>query len=557
MSRLPPDPPRNNLDPYAGRWVAKIGSRVVGQGGIPAQALQAAKLSRFKESPQVSYVPTFKPLAFSPILEQICAAMPHVSPLYLVGGAVRDAMIGHTSHDLDFVVPRDALQLSRRLADALGGAYYSLDQARGTGRVVITEPNGTRMVLDFAVQRGPTLETDLRARDFTINAMAVDVKQPQALLDPLGGSADLRTGKLRACSPTTFTEDPLRILRGVRLAGAYSLRVLTETRQQMGQAISGLSRSSPERLRDELFRMLDGPKPAASMRALDNLGVLPYVLPELLALKGVTQSPPHVSDVFEHTLDVIQKLETLLGVLAPNHDPETAANLTMGVVTLRLGRYRRHLNTHLLTPFTPDRCLRPLLFLAALYHDVSKPVTRQQGEDGRIHFYKHEHVGAKVASRRAKALRLSNPECVRIKTIIQNHMRPLLLAQTGQSPTRRAVYRFFRDTGSAGVDISLLSLADVLAAHGSAIPQDFWGRHLDVVSALLDAWWENRTAIVSPPSLLNGKDLIDTFQLDPGPVIGRLLEEIREAQANGHVHSKKEALELVRSKLETDLSNSK
>lgn len=557
MSKLTPDPPRNNSDPYAGRWVAKIGNRLVGQGGTPGQALQAAKLSRIKESPQVSYVPTYKPLAFSPLLERICATLPHDSPLYLVGGAVRDALLGLTTHDLDFVVPKEALQIGRRVANTLGGAFYPLDQERETGRVIITEPDGTRLVLDFAVQRGPSLESDLRARDFTINAMAVDINQPQALLDPLGGGADLRTRKLRACSPTTFMEDPLRILRGVRLAGAYTLKILTETRQQMGQAVSGLSSISPERLRDELFRMLDGRQPAASMRALDILGVLPYVLPEISALKGVTQSPPHVSDVFTHTLEVIQKLENLLGVLAPEHDPETAANLTLDLVALNLGRYREQINAHLLIPFTPDRCLRPLLFLAALYHDVSKPDTRQQGEDGRIHFYKHERVGAKVAAKRAKALRLSNSECGRIKTIVLNHMRPQFLVQTGQPPTRRAVYRFFRDTGSAGVDVSLLSLADVLATHGLAILPDLWGSHLDVVRVLLEAWWENRNKSVSPPSLLNGKDLIDTFHLEPGPYIGCLLEAIREAQARGSVHNRKDALQLVQSKLDIDHSSSK
>jgi putative nucleotidyltransferase with HDIG domain len=208
-------------------------------------------------------------------------------------------------------------------------------------------------------------------------------------------------------------------------------------------------------------------------------------------LKGVEQAAPHIHDVWTHTLEVIGKLEALLEALAPEYDPDKAANLMLGLAVLRLGRYRQQLTEHLTTMLTPDRSVRSLLFLAALYHDVGKPSTRKVDEKGRLRFLTHDEVGAAMASRRAKALHLSNAEAERLATIVRHHMRPLLLAQLDELlPTRRAIYRFFRDCGPAGVDICILSLADVLGMYGTTLPQELWAKHLDVVRVLLEAWWE-------------------------------------------------------------------
>jgi hypothetical protein len=187
-----------------------------------------------------------------------------------------------------------------------------------------------------------------------------------------------------------------------------------------------------------------------------------------------------------------------------------------------------------------------LLLFAALYHDIGKPRTRQVEEDGRIRFLQHEIVGRKMISERAHRLRLSNNEIERIKTVVKNHLRPILLAQSGNLPTRRAIYRFFRDTGPAGVDICLLSMADVLATYGASLPQKIWINHLDIVRTLLEAWWEQPEERVAPPALVNGHDLVDLFDLEPGPYIGQLLEAIREAQAIGEIRTREEALSLVR-----------
>lgn len=489
------------------------------------------------------------PFVFARRLEQVRAALPAGLPAYLVGGAVRDALLGCPTHDLDFVLPRQGLEMARRVANTLGGAYYPLDEARDTGRVVLVAADGEREMLDFSVLRGPDLESDLRARDFTLNAIAIALEAPLTLIDPLGGAADLRNRQLRACAPTAFLDDPLRILRGVRLSAALHCRLLPETSQAMRQAVIGLARVSPERLRDELFKLLDSPQPAASLRVLDLFGALQAVLPELAALKGVVQSSPHVWDVWEHTLSVVQKLDGLLNVLAPQPDPDSSANLTMGLIVLQLGRFREQLAAHLGARLNPARSLRSLLFLAALYHDIGKPQTRRV-EAGRVRFFEHDDAGAALAQARGRALRLSGEENDRFRQIVAYHLRPLHLVQTGRPPTRRAIYRFFRAAGPSGVDVCLLSLADALGTYETSLPQELWNRHLEVVRALLEAWWEHPSERVDPQPLVSGRDLMADLALPPGPEIGWLLEAIREAQAAGQVGTRAEALALAKALLE-------
>ncbi len=529
--------------------MARLRGLIIAHGGTPEQARRAAKKSRHKEVPEIVYMPASEPLPVSPLLSVVVGALPPEQPLYLVGGAVRDALMGRVGHDLDFALPGDALRVARRVADRIGAAFFPLDDERGTARLVLIHDDGRRDVLDFAAFRGPDLETDLRNRDFTLNALALDV-HAQALFDPLGGAADLRAKRLRACSLTAFTDDPVRILRAVRLAAAFGLHIVPGTRQAMKDAVPDLSRVSPERQRDELFRILEGPRPAASLRALDMLGVLPVFLPELPSLKGVGQPQPHVNDVWVHTLSALGHLESILAALSPKYDPDTASDLVNGLLVLRLGRYREKFAEHFAVSLNTDRSLRGLLFLAALYHDVAKPLARTTDENGRLRFWGHDVEGAEMAARRAQSLHLSNDEIDHLRRIIRNHMRVHFhtsrMDGEGKLPSRRAVYRFFRDTREAGVDVILLALADLRATYEHTLPQDTWAAALDVSRVLLENWWEKPAETIAPPQLLNGRDVMQAFDLAPGPLIGQLLEAIREAQATGIVSARKDALDFGR-----------
>ena len=495
----------------------------------------------------------YQPLTETVLFQRIRLALPERLPVYLVGGAVRDAMLRRPVHDMDFVLPESALRVGRRVADALGGAYYPLDEVRQYARVVLIE-NGSRMVIDFAVYQGPDLESDLRNRDFTVNAMAAPLHSA-GLVDPLEGAADLRAKLLRACTPDSLQADPVRILRGVRLAAALRFRLEPGTLQLMRQAVPAMEGTSVERLRDELFRLLESPNPAASLDSLHRLGALERLLPEVTALVGVGQSAPHQDDVYTHTLEVVRQLCVLVGVLAPEFNPDSAANLNLGLVSMRLGRFRQQLGAHLAEELIPGRGLYPLLLLAALYHDAGKALTRQVDPAGKVTFYQHPEESERLLRQRLDAFHLSNAEIDRAALLVAHHMRPLLLLQGEGLPSRRAIYRFFRAAGQAGVDVCLHSLADTLATYGPTLPAELWQKQLDMVRLLLEAWWEHPQEQVAPSPLLNGNDLLREFGRPPGPWVGRLLEALREAQASGEVSQRDEALQLVRSLMAQEAAN--
>ncbi len=533
---------------YAGRWVALVRGKVVAQGTTRQDALLAARQARRKDRLEIKYMPEMP--VQSPLIERVRAFLPAGLPVYLVGGAVRDAVLGRETHDLDFTLPFDALNFARSLAHKLSGAFFPLDEQNDTARIVLQNLDGSRDILDFAGFRGDSLEADLRGRDFTINAVAMDIHTGQ-ISDPLGGLGDLRAKRIRACAETTFTDDPARILRAVRQAAALGFHIDPETRKMMKAAVPLLINISPERQRDELFKMLDGPQPHASLRALELLGVFPIFLPELPALKGVQQSAPHVHDVWTHTLAVLRHLEDLLATLAPHYDESKGnADLFNGLLVLRLGRYRQQIGAHLGFTLNADRSARALLFFAALYHDVNKPQTQTTEENGRIRFLGHEQQGALTALRRGMALHLSNDELDRLKLLVRHHMRfhfhVSRKAESGADPTRRAIYRFFREMGEAGVSLVLLALADVRATYDHALTQEHWITNLDVARALLEAYYEKSEEIVRPAPLLNGSDLINEFKIKPGPEIGKLLEAIRETQAAGQIATRQEALAFAR-----------
>jgi putative nucleotidyltransferase with HDIG domain len=463
-----------------------------------------------------------------------------------VGGAVRDVLLGRPLRDWDFAVEYGAMKLARAVADALGGAYYPLDEERDTGRVVIVEEDGVRLDLDFAALRGDSLEVDLLARDFTINAMALD--ETGAVIDVTGGLADLEDGFVRAVSDQAFQDDPLRLLRAVRIAAELGFEIEPQTAAWMQRDAHLLTEPSAERVRDEFVRTLSLPDAAASLERLDAFGLLAIVLPELESLKGVEQSPPHRHGVWRHTLTVVDVLEGVVAVVTGQQGEPSSVDVpstAWGDLARVLGQFAGNVAAHLAIEVSGGHNRSQLLKLAALLHDVGKPKTQSEGDDGRIHFYNHEVVGAQMAAARLRELRFSRDEVERVRTIVGAHMRPPHLACVDRI-TRRAVYRFFRATSCGGVDVVLLSLADHLATWGPNLREERWARRLEVAETLLTHWFDRYEETVEPLPLLTGGELIAELSLEPGPRIGRLLRTLQEAQAAGEVQTQEEALALVR-----------
>jgi tRNA nucleotidyltransferase/poly(A) polymerase len=543
-----------NHSSYAGRWVARVRGKVIAQGATREEALRASQQARYKERPEIIYMPPSFPL--HPLIEEIKRILPPEQEVHLVGGAVRDMLLSRLSSDLDLALPSNGISLARKVANALKADFLALDEERDTGRVIVTQEDGSHIHIDFATYRGNSLEADLRARDFTINALAYDLRI-DTIIDPLDGAKDLREKIIRACSDTSLADDPVRILRAVRQAAAFGFRIDKSTRELMKQAADQLSRISPERLRDELFKMLQGPKPDAAIRALEMLGVLPHFLPELVPLKGVEQTTPHVYDVWTHTLAVIASLDDILSSLRINYSAENTNDMLTGLLTLRLGRYREQFASHFAMPLNPERSMRSLLFFAALYHDVSKPQTKTVEESGRIRFFDHDEQGAEVAAERARAFNLSNDEIERLRKIIKLHMRIHSFASRlegdGQTPSRKAIYRFFRDADGAGIDLVLIALADVRGTRATTLAQETWVAYLDIARLLLENYWERPEEIVAPPRLLNGNELMQELGIKPGPQVGRILESIRENQAAGKIETREQAIAFAHEELTKDI----
>ena len=543
-----------STSPYAGRWVARVRGRIVAQGGTPEQALHAAQKSRHKEKLEIIYMPNS--FSHSPIIDKVRDALPD-QEIHLVGGAVRDLLLNRVSSDLDFALPSNGISSARKVANKLQVDFMVLDDERDTGRVIFSDTDGKRIFLDFATYRGANLEEDLRARDFTINAIAYDLHK-ETIIDPLDGTSDLRAKLIRTCSPTSISNDPIRILRAIRQAAKFEFRIELETRKALKQAANQLPNISPERTRDEIFKILEGPKPDASIRALEMLGVFPHLLPELSAMKGVEQSPPHIYDVWEHTLSVLGYLGAIIASLRVGYSADETNDMLTGFLTLRIGRFREQSAEHFAKSLNTDRSVRAALFFAALYHDVQKPATRSVDESGQIRFFDHDIQGAEVASNRGRDLNLSNDEIERIEKIVKHHMRfhffTSRLEGDKQEPSRKAIYRFFRDAGEAGIDLVLLGLADLRGTYGHSLTQKTWIAALDIARILLENYWEKPEEAIAPPRLLDGNELMKELNLQPGRIIGQLLETVREGQATGKISTREEALEFARNeknKLET------
>jgi len=479
------------------------------------------------------------------------------APAYLVGGTVRDQMLkaqrvarraSSRPYDLDFAVPGDGQRVARRVADAMGGAYYPLDPERGVGRAVLAEDQGQVRFVDVSRFQGPDLMSDLAGRDFTINAMALDVTcDPPRLVDPHGGQTDLEAGQLRAVSHRAIRDDPVRGLRAVRFAAQLAFEIEAGTQRLIRDAAPDLADVSAERTRDELSKILSLPCTAHSLRRLDALHLLAEVLPEVTALKGLAQTGRHRWDAYEHTLQAVAELETLLPLDGKPPHPDIP--------------FPDQVADHLSIVLTGGHSRRLLLTLAALLHDVGKAETVTIDDSGQVHFIGHERVGAGMAANVLRRTRFSKDAQWLVETIIRHHLRPLQLMWQGVA-SKRAIHRFYRDTGDAGVEVALLSLADNRATAGyddaSQSSEDVSSEDVssedasseeaheyealvEIVTSLLDAYFNRQRTVVAPPPLLTGRDLIDQFGLEEGPAIGRLLAALREAQATGQVTTRDEA----------------
>jgi tRNA nucleotidyltransferase/poly(A) polymerase len=475
--------------------------------------------------------------------------------VYLVGGAVRDLILRRPLHDLDFVMAERPIRVAKRVARRLDAGFFVLDDERHTARVVHTLPDGQTFPLDFVQFTGSHLETDLRNRDFTLNAMAIDLAEPERVIDPLGGQADLEAGILQTCSDRALLDDPVRVLRAVRQAHQFGFNYAPGLMAQMREAAKLLPQTAVERQRDEFFKILEGPNPAAGVHDCWEAGILAVMLSPLMAQADIPASPPHHYPLLEHTFKAVAVYQKILeGVVSPLSPPRAGEMDSipwwLAAVKEALGAFSNEAGAYLTGAVTPGRTVWGLALLGALLHDVAKPATLSEGEDGRLHFYGHDKAGSEMAWDLARGLQLSNAEAEWAQTFVRYHMRLLPMVRKGHEPTRKRIYHFYRNTGRTGVAIALFSLADTVATYGPDLSKAHWETSLMVVRALLAAWWDEQDSVIAPKPLLNGNDLKREFELRPGKQLGELLAALVEAQAAGEVRTIEEARAFIARELE-------
>ena len=436
--------------------------------------------------------------------------------LHLVGGSVRDAWLRRPTSDYDIVAPGDAIRVARRLADKLDADIYVMDRERGVARLFVKD-GGEKLCIDFADQRGGSLDADLRDRDFTMNAMAADLLgDVGALMDPLGGAADLQAKILRRCSPTAIASDPIRGLRAVRLSTQFNLKIHPDTALDIRQRANDLRATSAERIRDEFFKLLALQRAARALRVCQHLGLLRAILPQV------------AGDDMQQRLSVVQRLAAVLTAISSRRSDNTAAAFDLGMLTIQLDRFRPNLQAHIAQPYGNGRKRAQLLILAALLQ------------------------GLEPAQSPAESLRLSQDEA--------RVLEPLLCRQQpvkiGAQWTRLQQHRYWHQLGAGGIDVILLGAASEMARQGAAMQQDSWLALVEQITQLLDGYFNQRDSLVNPPLLLNGRDVMRLLGLRSGPQIGAALNALREAQVTGAVGSVEQARSFVEG-LAADLPDSR
>jgi putative nucleotidyltransferase with HDIG domain len=460
------------------------------------------------------------------------AALAEIAPrhghAWLVGGAVRDALLGRQTPDFDLAVQGAVPALARELGRRAGGHAFQLSDEFGAWRVRSHEQDWQ---VDLTPLMGETLEQDLRRRDLTINAIARELDGDGELIDPCGGVGDLQARRLRSVGPESFTADPLRVLRLTRMAAELGFSADQGTLQLAAAAASALADVAAERVFTELKLTLSSERAVDGLELAQSIGATAAVLPELDALRGLEQSDYHHLDVFNHTLATVQAAIDL------HNDPAAYFGELAPALMAVLGE-----------PLANDLTRGQALRFGALLHDIAKPLTFALTADGRPTFFEHDRRGAQLATEILTRLRASDRLIQHAAALTRDHLRLGFLVHE-RPLSARAVYRYLATCEPVEVDVTVLSVADRLATLGRNSERAV-ALHLELARELLAAalaWRRDR-----PRSPIAGDELAQELGITPGPQLGRLLSELTEAAYAGELGERRSVIEHARRWLSDD-----
>lgn len=442
---------------------------------------------------------------------------------YLVGGTIRDILIKSCiGNDFDFAVQGNGTAFAKSFANKIGGSFFVLDEKRDISRVV----SGKKLQVDFSGLNN-NIEEDLRLRDFTINSMAVPLdsmfNNNIILLDPLNGKTDINNRVLRASSQNSINGDPLRIMRAFRFSSSFGFSMDEELLNQIRKHCEDLNKVSIERVRGELFMVLEMSAAYKTLMDMDNAGVLKSLFPEIESWKGFFQGGWHVHDLFDHSMNSVGMAEEILNRL-----------------DIYFPEYGKNISDYMAEEIEENVTRRGLVKIAAFMHDSGKLFTRTM-ENGRGRFIGHEKKSEEFNTDLARRLKMGRRTELILRGLTANHMRILGLSKLS-SITPRAKYRFFRDNDIYGLDLLILSLADAMA---TPVEDRKFDEFKGLIGNLAGYYFEE--FVKEPPApLLTGKDIMGLLEIPQGKEIGRMKEAIREGEAMGKISSKKEAVDYLK-----------
>lgn len=458
-----------------------------------------------------------------PVLETVgeIARATRVS-VYLVGGVVRNLILGSPAPpDYDFALSGGVASIAAKAAGRLNGTAFILDKDAPSHRVVF-KGDGRTLNLDFSPIKGAGITDDLMARDFTVDAMAVDLRVlfergDGVILDPCNGMKDAKEGVLRVTSPEVFKADPLRLLRAIRLSQQYGLRITPEAIRLMKAGAGMLRNVSPERIRDELVAVFSCKGTSASIRAMYRTRLMESIIPEM---GGWVKRTDY--DILGHTLAALDEAEALLD------------GITAQIFGLHHSRIRRHFAT------SAGRINRAAFFkLAAFFHDIGKPSAMVRDSAG-LRFWGHDSTGGLMVMDILKRLKFSRRSSGEISKLVKNHHRVFALADL-HNPSGRAKSHLLRCVGvDLGIDLLCLALIDARATRGSEDP-GLLAVVRDMTAFYYDVYTKKR-----PGPVLTGTEIMKTFRIPEGRLVGEITSKIAEGVETGAVRTKKEAALYVR-----------
>jgi len=482
---------------------------------------------------------------------------------YLVGGAVRDLFLNRDLHDLDIALT-GAVKTAELMHPTTKAVVVTMGEKTGQPclrfifrplnsypdlKVEEKQRYSVNLNIDLSEMSNSKIEEDLKLRDFTINAMALPLEiflsylqgdilfkgLSKAIVDPFRGKTDLKEKSLRAVNGNIFRDDPIRLWRLWRFAANLGFKPVKSTLELVIRD-SSLAGSIPgEKLHSELFSILDQTHSAAVLLDAAACGLIDSQFPAMSALRGCTQCDYHHQDVWAHSFQVLYELEKIL---------ENLSHLFM------VPDQRRIIETWLVSGHN-----RAVLKLAALFHDIGKPEVKTIDEEGRIRFLNHEEVGLPLLNLIAKDLCLSRQEKNLLLFLVKRHLQIQTIISKANSKTKA---RFWRDHREDIVGLILLSCADLIAKKGPLTKSDAVKKYIDIeVPSFLEFWLKNVSSTLSNKPLLDGSEIMAEFNISQGKQVGELKKAIWEAQVQGEITCKEEALALVRNivKGEADSNN--